>query len=97
MVDSASETAVERSVGGWNWEAMTRVSYRAQGNELHLRIPRSVLKLENKTVRLQFKWSDHMQEEGDPVDFYVNGDTAPEGRLRFIYEESTWKRLQVYQ
>ena len=27
-----------------------------------------------------------MQESGNIMDFYVNGDTAPGGRFNFVYE-----------
>ena len=33
----------------------------------------------------EFKWSDNMQEEGNILDFYVNGDCAPGGRFNFVY------------
>jgi hypothetical protein len=35
----------------------------------------------------EFKWSDNMQEEGNGMDFYVNGDAAPGGKSNFIYTE----------
>jgi hypothetical protein len=28
-----------------------------------------------------------MQKEGDVMDFYVSGDTAPFGRFNFVYSE----------
>jgi hypothetical protein len=28
-----------------------------------------------------------MQDDGDPLDWYVNGDVAPGGRLNFIIKE----------
>jgi hypothetical protein len=36
-------------------------------------------------VDMEFKWNDNMQENGNIMDFYVNGDTAPGGRLNYIY------------
>ena len=33
---------------------------------------------------LQFKWSDNRQAD-DPMDFYVNGDAAPRGRLNYLF------------
>ncbi|MEL7586212.1 MAG: hypothetical protein AAGU19_05820 [Prolixibacteraceae bacterium] len=40
--------------------------------------------LENE-VDIEFKWNDNMQENGNIMDFYVNGDTAPGGRFNFVY------------
>lgn len=39
-----------------------------------------------RPFELEFKWSDNRQSE-DPMDFYVNGDAAPRGRVnwRFVY------------
>jgi len=28
-----------------------------------------------------------MQDEGNPMDFYVNGDTAPGGRFNYVFSE----------
>ena len=34
---------------------------------------------------IEFKWSDNRQSD-DPMDFYVNGDAAPRGRLNWLFE-----------
>ena len=36
-------------------------------------------------VDIEFKWNDNMQENGNIMDFYVNGDTAPGGRFNYVY------------
>ena len=33
----------------------------------------------------EFKWADNMQDEGNPMDFYVSGDVAPSGRFNYVY------------
>lgn len=38
-----------------------------------------------KEINLEFKWNDNMQENGNIMDFYVNGDSAPGGRFNFVY------------
>jgi hypothetical protein len=88
-VISGNETTLERSTGGWNWERVASVSYRVEDNKLHLAIPRKLLGVDDpaKPLRLRFKWADHMQEDGQFMDFYLHGDTAPDGRLFYIYEE----------
>ena len=47
-------------------------------------IPLEVIAGKNGTISFEFKWSDNMQQE-DPMDWYINGDVAPGGRLNFIY------------
>ena len=41
----------------------------------------------DESFTLEFKWSDNRQSD-DPMDFYVNGDAAPRGRLNwtFVFE-----------
>ena len=40
-----------------------------------------------ESFTLEFKWSDNRQSD-DPMDFYVNGDAAPRGRMNwtFVFE-----------
>lgn len=77
-------TAVlEASKGGWNWENAENVLYKAEGNRLQVRIPRSALGIDGVNFVLNFKWSDNMQDDGDIMDFYVHGDVAPEGRFKY--------------
>ena len=42
---------------------------------------------DGKPLNFEFKWNDNMQENGNIMDFYVNGDTAPGGRFNFVYCE----------
>ena len=42
--------------------------------------------MNDDSVSFQFKWADNMQKE-DPMDWYVNGDTAPGSRFNYIYKE----------
>lgn len=81
---------VERNLGGaWDWEVAAEVEYSAKGSQLALKIPRSVLKQVGREIDIEFKWNDNMQEPGNIMDFYVNGDTAPGGRLNFVYSDKT--------
>lgn len=53
-------------------------------NRMMITVPRSLLNLMSGTLNFEFKWSDNMQVE-DPLDWYVNGDTAPGGRFNYVY------------
>ncbi|MCP5520456.1 MAG: hypothetical protein H7A46_02765 [Verrucomicrobiales bacterium] len=85
---SATQTTLERHVRDWEWEPVGEVPLRNQGNRLHLAIPRTALNLPIDTTRtaLDFKWLDHATRPGDPMDVYVSGDAAPEGRFRYCYQ-----------
>ena len=82
------KVVVEKNVGNrWEWENVADTRFAVNGNKLELEIPRTVLNLTGNTINLEFKWNDNMQENGNIMDFYVNGDTAPGGRFNFVYSE----------
>jgi hypothetical protein len=58
-----------------------------KNNTLEIKIDRKTLNLNGKPLNFEFKWNDNMQENGNIMDFYVNGDTAPGGRFNFVYAE----------
>jgi len=81
--DSAS---IEKSVNIWNWNKVANAGYSVIGKTLVVKIKRSVLGVpDDKSLNIEFKWSDNMQEDGNIMDFYVNGDVAPAGRFNFPY------------
>lgn len=69
------------------WKDMQTLKYIVKGNQLMITIPRSYLKKLSEPLNFEFKWSDNMQNDNDPLDWYVNGDAAPGGRFNFIYKE----------
>ncbi len=85
-VSPGNKALLESSTGDWTWTEADSVEYAVSGNALELKIPRSSLGLAPEDeLDLEFKWSDNMQEEGNIMDFYVNGDAAPGGRWNFVY------------
>lgn len=77
-------TTLEKSKGGWDWETVGQVQYNASGNTLQLAVPRKLLGIDKcASFTVNFKWSDNMQNDGDILDFYENGDVAPEGRYKY--------------
>lgn len=68
-----------------NWMDFKKIDFLLQGNKLMLTIPLEHLALRNGEIDFEFKWSDNMQSDKDPLDWYVNGDVAPGGRFNFIY------------
>ncbi|MDR1170839.1 MAG: hypothetical protein LBL24_00135 [Bacteroidales bacterium] len=77
----------ENTGGWWEWEQCAEIKYAVNGNKLEIEIPRTVFGANGKNLDMEFKWSDNMQEEGNIMDFYVNGDVAPGGRFNFVYRE----------
>ena len=81
-----NKAIVEKNVGNrWEWEPVAQSRFAVNDNKLELEIKRSVLNLAGKDIDIEFKWNDNMQENGNIMDFYVNGDTAPGGRFNFVY------------
>jgi len=87
MAAGRGKTWLEKNDGGWKWEKVAPVNIHVQGNELQLAIPRTTLGLSKRSTRLHvdFQWADDLQHPGDIMDFFVSGDVAPEGRLRYRY------------
>jgi len=89
IVEPDGSTWLEKNDGsrGWGWTKVAPVQIATRGNELMLVIPRAALGLAaGKTaLALDFKFVDNMQQPGDPLDFYLNGDAAPDGRFRYRY------------
>jgi hypothetical protein len=86
VAPNGGKAIVEKNTGGWNWEKVGEADFKVAGNKLEMRISRSLLQLPER-INMEFKWSDNMQEEGNIMDFYLNGDVAPSGRFNFVYRE----------
>ncbi|MGC9352409.1 MAG: hypothetical protein ACP5D9_01145 [Mariniphaga sp.] len=66
------------------WKHAAAIDLQTDKDNMMYAIPLQLLKLSG-TPNLEFKWSDNMQDESDPLDWYINGDVAPGGRFNFIY------------
>ena len=67
------------------WVDVQKTVCAVNGNKLMITIPLKYLKPESGKLNLEFKWSDNMQDDNDPLDWYVNGDVAPGGRFNYVY------------
>lgn len=79
------KAVVERSKGGWDWEAVGEAEYSVKDNRLQIKVKKKTLGIKGDRFELNFKWSDNMQNEGDIFDFYQYGDTAPIGRFKYRF------------
>ena len=77
------------SEDGWNWKPVGSIAYKYSANQMMIRIPRNMMGLTDKAIDIEFKWIDNMQNQGDIMDVYNNGDSAPVGRFAYRYTEST--------
>lgn len=77
---------VYENLGGWRWKSTSVAPIRYEGKEFHVAVPRAALGLTGvDQFQIEFKWADNIAETEDVDDFYLNGCSAPYGRLNFIY------------
>lgn len=87
VVKDRGISLLEHSSGGWNWKSKAEVRFRARGREMEMAIPRAALGLQERPVKIEFKWADNAQKPGDVMEFLLSGDTAPNARFAYRYEE----------
>ena len=86
-IEGDGATWLEKNEGGWKWTKGAKIRFAVKDRELQLAIPRSALGLAANTTSLSidFKWADNIQKPGEIMDFYLSGDTAPDGRFAYHY------------
>jgi hypothetical protein len=87
-IEADGKAWLEKNTGGWSWTKIAPVAYRVAGNEVQLAIPRKALGLsagKAPPLSFDFKWADNLQHPGDPLDFYLSGDVAPDARFKYRY------------
>jgi hypothetical protein len=88
-IKPGDSAVIEKNTGNsWNWEKAGSAEYFLSGNVLVLKIKRALLNINGKELNFEFKWSDNNVSSGNIMDFYVDGDAAPDGRFNYVYSES---------
>nr|MCR5041431.1 hypothetical protein [Clostridia bacterium] len=82
------KTAVE-AIDGADYESKGEAEIRFEGKMLMMKVPKALLGLGEK-ASFTFKWADNY-EEGNITSFYTKGDSAPYGRLNWVYGQSPCK------
>lgn len=78
-------STLERLSANGTSEKVADVQYSLSGNALMVRVPREELGISGEEFTLYFKVSDNVTNYTDIMDYYVNGDSAPLGRLNFTF------------
>ncbi|NLO81707.1 MAG: hypothetical protein GX094_01375 [Clostridiales bacterium] len=78
---------VHKSLGGWRWKPVGRAPLKVEGNEMMLSVSRELLGIGkgDAPFEIHFKWADSIKGDWSIEDLYLHGDTAPYGRLNFVY------------
>lgn len=85
-INPGQKAIVEKTDAGWNWQNAGEVEYSVSKNKLEIKVPKSMLNSSGEPD-FEFKWSDNMQQEGEIMDFWLNGDVAPVGRGNYRYKQ----------
>lgn len=83
-INPAQKAILEKTDAAWNWQKAGEIDYSVSGNKLEIKVPKSLLGISGEPD-FEFKWSDNMQNDGDVMDFWLNGDAAPSGRGSYWY------------
>ena len=84
---SKTEAQLEKSLGGWSWEKVTKVKYCVKGNEIEIAVPLESLGISDPDkFTVDFKWIDNAAGDGNIQTCMRDGDSAPDGRFRYRYK-----------
>jgi hypothetical protein len=70
------------SVLARGWAPLGRVRCRLVGRVLQVEIPKSLIGFAGE---VEFKWTDNIDPEADPLNLYRDGDAAPNGRFCYVF------------
>ncbi len=84
-----SKTTTLCRYNGKEWVEVARVSYRYNGNQLEVAIPRALLKLKSSTMTFDYHWNDNAETLKDPISLSTSGDSAPNRRFNY---RVIWKK-----
>ncbi|MDR2956521.1 MAG: hypothetical protein LBV43_15720 [Prevotella sp.] len=91
-VKNSTDTYLQHSSGGWNWQDVGTIKYQIKGNEMELAISLSDLEIKDKNkFIINFKWIDNAVDDGDIIECIDNGDAAPNGRFRYQFSYNSAK------
>lgn len=83
QLGTSGQTSIHRWIKG-NWQPAGNTTYKAVGQRLELRIPKSTLGIRSKTA-VDFHWADNIQKWNDVTEFFLSGDSAPDRRFNYRY------------
>jgi hypothetical protein len=85
---SGHTCTLEANIGAsWRWRKLSDIPCRWSGGDLELSVPRRLLGLMPFTrFCIDFKWVDNIPDNPDIMDFYTQGDVAPDARFNYRYD-----------
>ncbi len=77
------QSMLEQYTGNNGWVRIAPVKVRQSDNELELGLSKRTLGITGVHFKLDFKWTDNIPADDDPLHWLDTGDTAPNGRFRY--------------
>jgi hypothetical protein len=71
---------------------LPRIPYSVKGTDLELSLPRALFG-SAPLLSFDFKWADNQQKDGDVTEFALHGDSAPDRRFNYRYDQSVTEAL----
>ncbi len=84
---SSTKAYLYQSQGGWDWARVGSVQMKIEGKKMMVAVPRSSVGATGNLFHVEFKWADNYTDN-DIWSFYTDGDTAPYGRLNYVFSNS---------
>ncbi|BCM94434.1 hypothetical protein IAD21_06341 [Abditibacteriota bacterium] len=90
VVNKAVMNPTTSVVARWQdggWYRIGRAPMKVHGNLLQLTVPRALLKMNAiRKTAFDFHWLDNVALGGDLVDWWYQGESAPDGRFNYRFE-----------
>lgn len=85
-----NKTSLSRSTGsGYGWTDIAECDYVRTDRTMTIRVPLTAMGLEGPEISLDFKAADNVTHPEDIMSYYIYGDSAPIGRLRYRYNSKS--------
>ncbi len=71
----------------FKFEEVSKINYRVEGNKMMVSVPLSELGITDyNNINFAFKWVDSKDTVNTMEQMYTSGDSAPHGRLNFVFQ-----------
>lgn len=88
--DTGFKATLRQCIGEWSWKDVSTVQAKKDTDKIMVSVPKSALGIgQESLLNVQFKWADNY-EAGNEFSFYTDGDSAPYGRLTYVFSEEKW-------
>ncbi len=85
--DAKTTLAKSTSDDAFAFETAEELDYKVEGNKMMIRVPLKSLGIKDYTkIKFSFKWADSDDVIDTMEEMYTSGDSAPHGRLNFIFQ-----------